>query len=231
VDGDPLKRAAARAAIDHLVPGAIVAVGSGSTVDHFIDELAALRGSFPGAVCSSGRSAARLRDRGIAVLELNDVIAAGGAIPVYVDGADEIDRSLRMIKGGGGALTREKIVASASARFVCVADESKRVDALGRHPLPVEVLAFARAWVSARLRALGGDPRLRAGFVSDDGNPILDVAGLPLSDPAAVEREIDGWPGVVTCGLFARRGADVALIASAEGVARLERPRGRGGPT
>jgi ribose 5-phosphate isomerase A len=221
MDVTALKRAAARAALDELVPGAVVAVGSGTTVDLLVDELAARRGSFPGAVCSSERTAARLRARGIAVLELNEAVASGQALPVYVDGADELDPRLRMIKGGGGALTREKIVASACARFVCIADGSKLVEALGRRAVPVEVLAFAREWVAARLRALGGAPRLREGFTSDEGNPILDVAGLPLADPAALERELEGWPGVVTCGLFARRGADVALVAAEDGVRRI----------
>ncbi len=215
---DELKRAAARAALATLHPGAIVGVGSGSTVNLFIDELAALRDSIPGAVSSSERSSERLRSVGIRVLDLNEVVAAGRPLPVYVDGADEIDAGLRMIKGGGGALTREKIVAAACGRFVCIVDRSKLVDRLGRYPLPVEVIPMARASVAARLTALGGQPRLREGFVTDNGNEILDVAGLQIDDPVAMESEIDHWAGVVTVGLFARRGADVALIASPAGI-------------
>jgi ribose 5-phosphate isomerase A len=229
MDQDDLKRAAARAAIDHLEPGAIVGVGSGSTVNFFIDELESRRGDFPGAVSSSERSTARLRERGIEVLDLNDVVASGQSIPVYVDGADEINRSLQMIKGGGGALTREKIVAAACRRFVCIVDRSKVVDTLGRYPLPVEVIPMARELVSARLRALGGEPRLRTGFVTDNGNVIVDVGGLAIADAAAMESEINQWPGVVTCGLFARPGADVALVASPEGIRRLDRPQAPGG--
>jgi len=219
-----LKRAAARAALDELVDGAIVGVGSGSTVEMFIDALHARRDRIAGAVASSERSAERLRDVGIVVLDLNQVIAAGHGIPVYVDGADEIDGALRMIKGGGGALTREKIVAAASGRFVCIVDASKCVERLGKFPLPVEVIPMARELVAARLRALGGTPNLRAGFVTDNGNLILDVAGLSVADPAGLEAEINQWPGVVTVGLFARKGADVALVASADGVREL-RPR------
>ncbi len=218
MDQDELKRAAARAAIDHLEAGAIVGVGSGSTVNFFIDELGACRARFAGAVSSSERSSERLRANGIEVLDLNEVLACGRAIPVYVDGADEINPALQMIKGGGGALTREKIVAAACARFVCVVDESKLVATLGRFPLPVEVIPMARELVAARLRARGGAPKLREGFVTDNGNLILDVAGLSIDDPAALEAEINQWPGVVTVGLFARKPADVALVAGAQGV-------------
>ena len=173
-----------------------------------------------GAVSSSERSSERLRANGIEVLDLNQVLAEGRGIPVYVDGADEIDGALRMIKGGGGALTREKIVAAASGRFVCIVDASKLVARLGRFPLPVEVVPMARELVASRLRARGGRPALREGFVTDNGNQILDVAGLELDDPVAYETEVNQWPGVVTVGLFARSGADVVIIASPQGIER-----------
>ncbi|ODT35310.1 MAG: ribose 5-phosphate isomerase A [Lautropia sp. SCN 70-15] len=217
---DELKRAAARAALDELVDGAIVGVGSGSTVNFFIDYLGERRERIAGAVSSSEKSSARLRERGIEVLELNDVVAAGRPIPVYVDGADEIDAGLRMIKGGGGALTREKIVAAASGHFVCIVDATKLVERLGAFPLPVEVIPMARELVAARLRELGGQPRERAGFVTDNGNLILDVAGLRIDDPVAMETRINQWPGVVTVGLFASRPADVVLIAKPDGIER-----------
>lgn len=217
---DELKRAAARAALDELVDGAIVGVGSGSTVNFFIDYLGERRERIAGAVSSSEKSSARLRERGIEVLELNDVVAAGRPIPVYVDGADEIDAGLRMIKGGGGALTREKIVAAASGRFVCIVDASKLVERLGAFPLPVEVIPMARELVASRLRELGGKPVERAGFVTDNGNLILDVAGLGIDDPDAMETRINQWPGVVTVGLFASRPADVVLIAKPDGIER-----------
>lgn len=214
-----LKRAAARAALDDLVVGAVLGVGSGSTVDLFVDELAALAAPPPGLVCASERTAARARSQGLRVLALNDVLADGGSIPVYVDGADEIDPRLRMIKGGGAALTREKVVAAASGHFVCIVDASKCVERLGVFPLPVEVVPMARELVAQRLRALGGTPSLREGL-TDNGNEILDVRGLDLADPAAVEQRIEQWPGVVTAGLFAVRGADVAIIATPDGVER-----------
>jgi ribose 5-phosphate isomerase A len=218
---DELKKAAARAAMELLVPGEIVGVGSGSTVNFFIDELAAAARRFAGAVSSSRQSTERLRAHGIEVLELNDVLAQGRPIPVYVDGADEINPALCMIKGGGGALTREKIVAAASQRFVCVVDASKLVDVLGRYPLPLEVIPMARESVAARLRALGGEPRLREGFTTDNGNIILDAAGLQIDDPLRLEHEINGWPGVVTVGIFAARRADVALVARPTGIETL----------
>ncbi len=218
MDQNLLKRAAARAALSHLEPGQIVGVGSGSTVNFFIEELGGLRERVVGAVSSSTASTARLRAAGIDVLELNDVIAQGRRIPVYVDGADEINVRLQMVKGGGGALTREKIVASASERFVCIVDQSKVVPQLGRFPLPVEVIPMAAELVSAQLRALGGTPVLRAGVATDNGNVILDVSGLSIVDPAALEGEINQWAGVVTVGLFALRPATVALVAAAEGV-------------
>ncbi len=216
---DEQKRAVARAALDHVVAGAVLGVGSGSTAELFIDELAAIRDRVPGAVASSERTASRLKSHGIAVLDLNDVLA----LPVYIDGADEIDRRLAMIKGGGGALTREKIVASAASRFICIADASKQVDVLGRFPLPVEVIPMARAVVARALEQLGGRPRLREGFVTDNGNVILDVHGLSISDPVALESAIDQIAGVVTAGLFARRGADVLLLGTDAGVRTIVR--------
>ena len=218
MDQNELKRAVARAALEHLTPGALVGVGSGSTVNFFIEELGRIRDRVAGAVSSSEASSERLRAQGIEVLDLNEVLAAGRRIPVYVDGADEINPALQMIKGGGAALTREKIVAAACERFVCIVDQSKWVEVLGRYPLPVEVIPMARELVAAQLRGLGGDPKPRDGVVTDNGQLILDVAGLRISDPAAMEEEINQWPGVVTVGLFARKPADVALVATPQGV-------------
>jgi len=216
---DALKLAAARAAIPYVVEGAIVGVGTGSTANLFIDELAKMKGRIAGAVASSEASAARLRSHGIKVLDLNDV----DDIPVYVDGADEIDAGLAMIKGGGGALTREKIVAAVAQKFICIADASKLVQALGKFPLPVEVIPMARAYVARELAKLGGEPALRAGFTTDNGNIILDLRGLHIDDPVALETQINSIVGVVTNGLFARRGADVALLAGPDGVKILTR--------
>lgn len=224
MDQDALKRAAAEAAIATLHPGEVVGVGTGSTVNHFIDLLAGIRDRVPATVSSSQASTDRLRGHGITVLDLNEVIAAGRPIPVYVDGADEIDSSLAMIKGGGGALTREKILAAAAQTFVCIVDRSKCVDMLGRFPLPVEVVPMARELVAASIRAIGGQPRLREGFVTDNGNLILDVAGLQVSDPVALEARMNQWAGVVTVGLFAARGADLALVAAPGGIERRSRP-------
>jgi len=217
---DELKRAVARAAVRLVVPGAVLGVGTGSTADFFIDELAAIKANIPGAVASSERSALRLRKCGIPVLDLNSV----DDLPVYVDGADEITARLHMIKGGGGALTREKIVAAVARKFVCIADQSKLVSALGVFPLPVEVVAMARAHVARELAKLGGQPKLREGFTTDNGNVILDVSGLDISDPAALEIAIDTITGVVTNGLFARRGADVLLLATDSGVRTITPP-------
>ncbi|HMM55020.1 MAG TPA: ribose-5-phosphate isomerase RpiA [Candidatus Desulfobacillus sp.] len=216
---DELKRQVARAAIDHVVPDTIIGVGTGSTANCFIDELARIRERIPGAVASSEATAKRLAGHGIRVLDLNEV----ADLPVYVDGADEIDGSLSMIKGGGGALTREKIVAAVARKFVCIADASKRVEVLGAFPLPVEVIPMARAHVARELAKLGGEPRLREGFVTDNGNLILDVAGLEIREPRALETRINGIVGVVCNGLFALRGADVALLAGAGGVRTLTR--------
>jgi len=217
---DELKVAVGRAAIAHLVGGATVGVGSGTTADRFIDELGRVKERFRGAVASSERSAARLRAHGIPLLDLNDV----DELPVYVDGADEVDERLAMIKGGGGALTREKIVAAVARKFVCIADESKLVARLGRFPLPVEVIPMARAYVAREIAKLGGEPRLRAGFTTDNGNVILDVTGLAIADPAGLETALNNIVGVVTNGLFARRGADVLLLGTPSGVRTLTRP-------
>ena len=216
---DELKSQVARGALDYVVDGALIGVGTGSTANLFIDELAKIRGRVRGAVASSIRSAERLEAHGIAVFDLNEV----DDIPVYVDGADEITARLHMIKGGGGALTREKIVAAVARKFVCIADGSKLVDLLGRFPLPVEVIPMAREYVARELARLGGQPRVRAGFVTDNGNQILDVAGLAIADPEGMESIINQLDGVVTCGLFARRGADVLLLGTADGVRTLKR--------
>ena len=216
---DELKAAAAREAVRYVVDDGVVGVGTGSTADFFIAELAKLRQRIRGAVASSERTAGRLRALGIPLFELNEV----EELPVYVDGADEVTERLAMIKGGGGALTREKIVAAVARRFVCVADESKLVPVLGKFPLPVEVIPMARSYVARELAKLGGQPRLREGFVTDNGNVILDVAGLAIADPVALESELDHIVGVVTNGLFARRGADVLLLGTRGGVRTLAR--------
>lgn len=216
---DELKRAAARAALSHVVDGAVIGIGSGSTVNLFIDELGATRDRIAGAVSSSQASSARLAAHGIRVLDLNEV----SHLPVCVDGADEIDHALHMIKGGGAALTREKIVAAVADKFVCIVDGSKLVERLGRFALPVEVIPMAREHVARQLRALGGQPRLREGVVTDNGNQILDVSGLTITDPVRLETTIDGIVGVVTNGLFAKRPADIALIARPEGIETIQR--------
>ena len=216
---DELKKAAALAALDYIVEGSIVGVGTGSTVNHFIDGLAGMRERIRGAVSSSEASSKRLAAHGIEVFDLNGI----ERLPVYVDGADEIDRGFAMIKGGGGALTREKIVAAVSGRFVCICDASKRVDVLGRFPLPVEVIPMACSHVARELRKLGGDPKVRADFVTDNGNLILDVHGLSITDPVETETRINQIVGVVTNGLFAERGADVLVLAGSAGVERLQR--------
>ena len=214
---DELKAQVGRAAIDYVVPGTVVGVGTGSTVNHFIDALAALRDRIAGAVSSSEASSARLRGHGIAVLDSNRV----ESIPVYIDGADEIDRSGCMIKGGGAALTREKIVADIAERFICIADESKLVTTLGRFALPIEVIPMAAAQIARRLRRLGGDPVLRQGVTTDNGGHLIDVHGLRITDPAGLESEINQWPGVVSVGLFARHRASVCLLGMTSGVRTL----------
>ena len=211
---DQLKEAVARAAIAHVVPDTIVGVGTGSTANFFIDALAEMKSRIPGAVASSEATKRRLEAHGIRVFDLNDV----SEIPVYVDGADEVNARLHMIKGGGGALTREKIVAAVATKFVCIADASKQVEVMGRFPLPVEVIPMAREHVARQLARLGGQPKLREGFTTDNGNVILDVHGLSISEPAELEAAINQIVGVVTNGLFALRGADVLLIGAADGV-------------
>jgi len=211
---DELKQAVAQAALRQVPHGEIIGVGTGSTVNFFIDALASMKDQVRGAVSSSERSTERLKAHGIQVLDLNAV----ERIPVYVDGADEIDPSGAMIKGGGGALTREKIIAEVAERFICIVDASKRVPVLGKFALPVEVVPMARELVLRRLRALGGDPRLREGYVTDNGNVILDVHGLAIARPREFETTINQIPGVVTVGLFAHRGADLALVGTATGV-------------
>jgi ribose 5-phosphate isomerase A len=214
---DQLKIQVGRAALDYVQPGQVVGVGTGSTVNCFIDALATMKSRIVGAVSSSERSSVRLRAHGITVLEPAQV----PRIPVYIDGADEIDTTGCMIKGGGGALTREKIVAELAERFICIADESKRVARLGAFPLPVEVIPMAAAQVARALVALGADVVPRAGFVTDNGCHILDAHGLAIDDPAALEREINQWPGVVTVGIFARNRAGVCLLGTAAGVQTL----------
>ena len=211
---DQLKEAVARAAIAHVVPDAIVGVGTGSTANFFIDALAEMKDRIPGAVASSEATKKRLEGHGIRVFDLNDV----SEIPVYVDGADEVNARLHMITGGGGALTREKIVAAVATKFVCIADASKKVEVMGRFPLPVEVIPMAREHVARQLARLGGTPKLRAGFTTDNGNVILDVHGLAITEPDRLEAEINQMVGVVTNGLFALRGADVLLLGAADGV-------------
>ena len=214
---DQSKRRVAQAALFYLSDALCVGVGTGTTVNFFIAELAAARGRIRRAVSSSNATTALLRAAGIDVIDLNDA----GPIDVYVDGADETTRRRELIKGGGGALTREKIVAAAARRFVCIVDEGKLVAQLGKFPLPVEVIPMARTYVAGELRRLGGRPVERSGFVTDNGNVILDVHDLTIDEPAALERTINGIAGVVTVGLFAIRPADVLLIGTARGVDTL----------
>jgi len=216
---DQMKQRAAEAALRYLRDGTVIGVGTGSTVNFFIDALAGHRQRVAGAVSSSEASTRRLAAHGIPVLDLNDA----GELELYVDGADESTRQLHLIKGGGGALTREKIVAAASRRFVCIVDEKKVVERLGAFPLPVEVIPMARNLVARGLRALGGEPVWREGVVTDNGNHILDVRGLAIADPVALEGEINQLAGVVTVGLFARRPADVLLVGTPSGVVTLGR--------
>ena len=214
---DQLKKLVGRAALQYVVAGEFIGIGTGSTVNCFIDALAAEGPRVAGAVSSSEATSARLRGHGIRVVEAAEVMR----LPVYIDGADEIDPRGCMLKGGGAALTREKIVADLAERFVCIADESKWVEVLGRFALPVEVIAMAAAQVSRRFAALGGDAVLRPGVLSDNGHPLIDVRGLTITDPLALEIEINQWPGVVSVGIFARQRAAVCLLGGALGVRTL----------
>jgi ribose 5-phosphate isomerase A len=214
---DELKQAVAREALKYVVDNAWIGVGSGSTANFFIDELAKIKHRFKGAVASSVKTAERLKSHRIDVEELNNV----DDVPVYIDGADEVTEQGAMIKGGGGALTREKIVAAVARKFVCIVDQSKLVAVLGKFPLPVEVIPMARSQVSRALAKLGGQPRWREGIVTDNGNHILDVHGFTISNPVALEREINQIVGVVTVGLFAARPADVLLVATDTGVVKI----------
>jgi ribose 5-phosphate isomerase A len=209
---DELKQQAAKAALDY-VKGGIIGVGTGSTVNHFIDYLATIKGKIEGTVSSSEASTERLKSHGIPVLDLN----ASGELEVYIDGADESDHYLNLIKGGGGALTREKIIAGASKKFVCIADESKLVDVLGKFPLPVEVIPMARSHVARQLVKLGGTPVWRENFITDNGNLILDVHNLEIMKPMELEQKINAIAGVVTTGIFALRGADVMILGTEAG--------------
>lgn len=208
------KKKAAEAAIDYIQVGDVIGVGTGSTANYFIDALAQIKHKIEGTVASSEVSAQRLRKHGIEVFDLN----ATGMLRLYVDGADESTKNRELIKGGGGALTREKIVAASSERFICVVDESKLVDVLGTFPLPVEVIPMARGMVARKVVSLGGIPELREGFVTDNGNVILDIHNLSILDPVKMEQEINNIPGVVTVGIFALRTADVLLIGTERGV-------------
>ena len=214
---DEMKKAVAMAALDYVESGSIVGVGTGSTANYFIDGLATIKGKIDGTVASSVVSADRLKGHGIRVLDLN----AAGQLGLYVDGADESTRFLHLVKGGGGALTREKIVAAASEKFVCIADESKLVDVLGKFPLPVEVIPMAQSYVAREIAKLGGRPVLRNGFTTDNGNIILDVHDMEIMEPTKLEQQLNNVAGVVTNGLFAMRPADILLLGKPDGVETL----------
>lgn len=215
---DELKKAVGWAALDYVKPGTIVGVGTGSTASHFIDALATMKGQIDGAVSSSEASTAKLKSYGIPVFDCNDV----DGLDVYVDGADEIDHHMNMIKGGGAALTREKIIAAIAKTFVCIVDDSKYVDLLGKFPLPVEVIPMARSYVARELVKLGGQPEYRQNVVTDNGNVILDVHNLEILNPVEMENKINAIAGVVTVGLFANRGADVVLMGTQDGVKTIK---------
>ena len=214
---DEMKKAVAMAALDYVEMGSIVGVGTGSTANFFIDGLATIKGKIDGTVASSVASADRLKGHGIRVLDLNEA----GQLGLYVDGADESNRFLHLVKGGGGALTREKIVAAASEKFVCIADESKLVDVLGKFPLPVEVIPMAQSYVAREIVKMGGRPVLREGFTTDNGNIILDVHDLEIMEPTKLEQQLNNVAGVVTNGLFALRPADILLLGKPDGVETL----------
>jgi ribose 5-phosphate isomerase A len=219
VNQDRLKELVAREALKHVVEDAIVGVGSGSTVFRFIEFLSSVKNRIEGAVAASEASAARLKSHGIRVVDLNSV----NELPVYIDGADEVTEHLHMIKGGGGALTREKITAAVARKFVCICDRSKLVPVLGKFPLPIEVIPMARSYVAREIVKMGGHPELRQGFTTDNGNVILDCHGMTLLDPAKTESELNQIAGVVTNGIFARRPADVLLLGEASGVLTKKR--------
>jgi ribose 5-phosphate isomerase A len=218
---DELKQAVAREAIKYIVDDEVIGVGSGSTVNFFIDELGKVKNRIAGAVASSEKTAERLKRHGIRLFDLNGV----NELPVYIDGADEITEHLAMIKGGGGALTREKIVAAVARKFVCIADESKLVPVLGKFPLPVEVIPMARAYVARQMVKLGGQPKLREGFTTDNGNIVIDLWGLSILNPVELETNINNITGVVSNGLFARCGADVLLLGTKQGVRTIRRAK------
>jgi ribose 5-phosphate isomerase A len=224
---DELKRLAAQAALRYVIEDEVIGVGSGSTVNHFIDLLAPMKNRIAGAVAASLASAERLSRHGIRVLDLNEV----DELPVYVDGADEVTEHLTMIKGGGGALTHEKILADVAKQFVCICDESKLVPVLGRYPLPIEVIPMARSYVARQMAKRGAQPVLRDGFKTDNGHVVLDCHGLTILDPPKMESEINDIPGVVTNGIFARRPADVLLLATPAGVQTLRRALPKQGQT
>lgn len=215
---DEMKQKVADAALSYVVEDSIVGVGTGSTANMFIDALATMKDRIKGTVASSEVTAERLAGHGIPVLDLNEALAQVNSLSVYIDGADEFDAGKNLTKGGGGALTREKIVAAASDRFVCIVDESKRVDALGTFPLPIEVIPMARELVRGVAEKLGGEPKLREGFTTDNGNIIIDVYGLTITDARGLEDYLNSVPGVVTNGIFSHQGADVVLMGTADGV-------------
>jgi len=214
---DEMKKMAAEAALEYVEPGTVIGIGTGSTANHFIDLLAGIKHKIEGTVASSEASAERLKSHGVSVLDLN----SAGELSVYVDGADESNHYLHLIKGGGGALTREKILAACSRKFVCIADGSKLVDILGAFPLPIEVIPMARSMVARELVKRGGQPVYREGFVTDNGNIILDIHNLEIMEPVTLEEDLNNIPGIVTVGLFARRPADVLLLGTEEGVRKL----------
>ncbi|HGN2038948.1 TPA: ribose-5-phosphate isomerase RpiA [Proteus mirabilis] len=215
---DELKKTVGWAALEYVKPGTIVGVGTGSTASHFIDALATMKGQIEGAVSSSEASTAKLKSYGIPVFDCNEV----DSLDIYVDGADEINHQMQMIKGGGAALTREKIIAAVAKTFVCIVDESKQVDVLGKFPLPVEVIPMARSYVARELVKLGGLPEYRENVVTDNGNVILDVYNLAILNPIELENKINSIAGVVTVGLFANRGADIVLMGTSEGVKTIK---------
>lgn len=215
---DDKKKSAAVAAIEYIEAGMIVGVGTGSTVNHFIDALAGIKGKIDGAVSSSEASTERMKKHGIKVYDLN----ATGGLSVYVDGADESNKHLHLIKGGGGALTREKIVAGASEKFICICDDTKLVPYLGKFPLPIEVIPMARSFVARELAKHGGRPVWREGFITDNGNVILDIHDLEIMDPVALENDLNKIPGIVTVGIFANRPADVLILGTDTGIRTIE---------